>query len=133
MNKDPYDILGVRRGASQEEIKLAYREMVKKYHPDNYQNHPLGELAEEKIKEINWAYDQLTQGNRQQPHQSTTDRGSYGGGQTWYGQRRQDPPPFYGGRGYYGGSSGGCCQDLACCCLADSCCECMGGDLCNCC
>ncbi|HHU12595.1 MAG TPA: J domain-containing protein [Clostridiaceae bacterium] len=132
MNKDPYEVLGVRRGASEEEIKTAYRELVKKYHPDNYQNHPLGDLAQEKIKEINWAYDQLTMGNRQQT-QSSTDSGQYGGRQTWYGQQRQNTPPFQTGRGYYGGSSGGCCQDLACCCLADSCCECLGGDLCSCC
>ncbi|HHT43947.1 MAG TPA: J domain-containing protein [Fastidiosipila sp.] len=132
MNKDPYEILGVRRGATQDEIRAAYRELVKKYHPDNYQNHPLGELAEEKIKEINWAYDQLTNGNRQQ--QTGGQGQGYGqSGPTWYGRQTNQPPPFYGGgRGYYGGGSGGCCQDLACCCLADSCCECMGGDLCRC-
>lgn len=132
MNKDPYEILGVRRGASEDEIRTAYRELVKKYHPDAYRDNPLSDLAEEKIKEINWAYDQLTNGNQQ----SSTDQQQYGSGSSWYGQSSGSSPqqPRYStGRGYYGGGTGGCCQDLACCCLADSCCECMGGDLCTCC
>lgn len=57
---NPYEILGVREGASQEEIKAAYKEKVKKYHPDKYQNNPLSDLAEEKLQEINEAYDYLT-------------------------------------------------------------------------
>ena len=59
--KDPYQILGVSRDASDEEIKKAYREMVKKYHPDNYANTPMAEIAEEKMKEINDAYDRIKQ------------------------------------------------------------------------
>lgn len=57
---DPYKTLGVEPGASDEEIKRAYRELARKYHPDNYQNNPLADLAEEKMKEINEAYDALT-------------------------------------------------------------------------
>lgn len=58
--KDPYSILGVGRDASDEQIKNAYRELARKYHPDNYQdNNPLKELAEEKMQEINEAYDQI--------------------------------------------------------------------------
>lgn len=53
-------MLGLHPGASQEEIKKAYRELVKKYHPDKYQGNPLAELAEEKLQEINEAYDALT-------------------------------------------------------------------------
>lgn len=58
--KDPYEVLGVKPGASDDEIKRAYRELARKYHPDNYQNNPLADLAEEKMKEINQAYDALT-------------------------------------------------------------------------
>ncbi|SHH50417.1 molecular chaperone DnaJ [Sporobacter termitidis DSM 10068] len=57
---DPYSVLGVSPGATEEEIKKAYRELVRKYHPDNYHNNPLADLAQEKMKEINEAYDQVT-------------------------------------------------------------------------
>ncbi len=60
--KDPYEVLGVPHGASEDEIKKAYRELARKYHPDNYTNNPLADLAEEKMKEINEAYDTLTSG-----------------------------------------------------------------------
>ncbi len=58
--KDPYSVLGVDAGASDDEVKKAYRELARKYHPDNYQNNPLADLAEEKMKEINEAYDAVT-------------------------------------------------------------------------
>ncbi len=57
---DPYKVLGVSPSASDDEIKKAYRELAKKYHPDNYVNNPLADLAGEKMKEINEAYDQIT-------------------------------------------------------------------------
>lgn len=56
MNKDPYTVLGVDRNASEEEIKKAYRNLAKKYHPDANPNNP---EAAEKMKEINAAYDQI--------------------------------------------------------------------------
>ena len=56
---DPYKVLGVSANASDEEIKRAYRELAKKYHPDNYVNNPLKDLADEKMKEINEAYDKI--------------------------------------------------------------------------
>lgn len=59
---NPYEVLGVSQGASQDEIKSAYKKLVKKYHPDQYANNPLSDLAQEKIKEINAAYDTLTKG-----------------------------------------------------------------------
>ncbi len=56
---DPYKVLGVARDATDEEIKKAYRELARKYHPDNYAGNPLSDLVEEKMKEINEAYDQI--------------------------------------------------------------------------
>lgn len=57
--KDPYVVLGVQRSASEEEVKAAYKELVKKYHPDQYQNNPLQDVANEKMAEINEAYDEI--------------------------------------------------------------------------
>ncbi|MBQ3521031.1 MAG: DnaJ domain-containing protein [Firmicutes bacterium] len=56
---NPYEVLGISENASEEEIKRAYKEMVKKYHPDKYQDNPLADLAEEKLQEVNEAYDML--------------------------------------------------------------------------
>ena len=56
---DPYTTLGVSRNSTDEEIKRAYRELARKYHPDNYVNNPLADLAQEKMKEINEAYDTI--------------------------------------------------------------------------
>lgn len=61
--KDPYEVLGISKDASPEEIKKAYRKLAKQYHPDNYANNPLADLAEEKFKEINDAYEQLSGNN----------------------------------------------------------------------
>ena len=58
--RDPYEVLGVDPSASDDEVKKAYRELARKYHPDNYQNNPLADLAEEKMKEVNEAYDAVT-------------------------------------------------------------------------
>ncbi|HHU03551.1 MAG TPA: J domain-containing protein [Fastidiosipila sp.] len=132
MAKDPYDVLGVRRGATEKEIRDAYLEQTKKYHPDRYQDPTMKELAEEKMKEVNIAYDQLTKGNRQNagPYQRPPNQNPYGYGayRTPYGQQnQQNQSP------YYRSSGSGCCEQMACLCCADSCCECMGGDLCLCC
>ena len=56
---DPYKILGVDRNATDDEVKEAYRKLARKYHPDNYGDNPLSDLAEEKMQEINEAYDAI--------------------------------------------------------------------------
>ncbi|MBR6772837.1 MAG: J domain-containing protein [Clostridia bacterium] len=56
---DPYKVLGVSPSASDDEIKQAYRALAKKYHPDNYANNPVADLAAEKMKEINAAYEKI--------------------------------------------------------------------------
>ena len=59
--KDPYKVLGVSPTASDDEIKKAYRDLARKYHPDKYAGSDLAELAEEKMKEVNAAYEQIQQ------------------------------------------------------------------------
>ena len=59
MANDPYEVLGVRRDASMDEIKQRYRELARKYHPDKYAGNELIDLAEEKMKMINEAYDAI--------------------------------------------------------------------------
>ena len=57
--KNPYDVLGVSPSATDEEVKKAYRALAKKYHPDNFKDNPLADLATERMKEINEAYDTI--------------------------------------------------------------------------
>ena len=58
--KDPYTILGVTPDASDEEIKAVYRDLARKYHPDNYPDEsPLKDLAKERMQEINAAYAEI--------------------------------------------------------------------------
>ena len=56
---DPYKVLGISPGATDEEVKKAYRAMAKKYHPDNYANTEFADVANEKMKAINEAYDTI--------------------------------------------------------------------------
>ena len=56
---DPYKVLNIAPTASDDEVKHAYRELARKYHPDNYHDNPLADLAQEKMKEINEAYEQI--------------------------------------------------------------------------
>lgn len=59
MVTNPYEVLGISPNASNDEVKKAYRELSRKYHPDSYVDNPLAELAEEKFKEVQEAYDQI--------------------------------------------------------------------------
>ncbi len=59
---NPYEVLGVKETASEAEIRKAYLELVRKYHPDQFQDNPLKELATEKLKEVNEAYDLIKEG-----------------------------------------------------------------------
>ena len=54
---NPYEVLGVSRNASIDEIKKAYKELSRKYHPDSYVGNPLSSLAEEKFKQVQEPYD----------------------------------------------------------------------------
>ena len=57
--RDPYEVLGVSPNATDDEVKTAYRNLARKYHPDNYANNPLSDLAQEKMQEVNEAYDAI--------------------------------------------------------------------------
>lgn len=76
---NPYEVLGVNPNASEEEIKAAYKKLARKYHPDNYSDNPLSDLAEEKMKEINEAYDAIMSQKRGGSNGSGTSGNSYGG------------------------------------------------------
>ena len=88
---DPYKVLNIPSTATDEEVKKAYRELARKYHPDNYHDNPLADLAQEKMKEINEAYAAI---------QKMRQRGS--AAQSQYGGQST-----YGGYGYGGASAQG--------------------------
>ncbi len=97
---DPYKVLGVSPDATDAEIKKAYRALVKQYHPDNYTDNPLADLAAEKMKEINEAYDEIQKmrsSGRSSGHSSRSSGSSgpyssetsYTSGSTEYARVRQ--------------------------------------------
>ena len=98
MNKNPYEVLGVSPSASDEEIKKAYRDLTRKYHPDANVDNPLADLAEEKFKEVQEAYDTIMH------ERSAGGNGgySYGGGSS----AGSSGGYSYGGSAYGGGDGG---------------------------
>ncbi len=95
---DPYSVLGVSPSASDEEIKRAYRDLARKYHPDNYHDNPLADLASEKMKEINEAYDAITrsrEGGGSAGRSGYAGSSSYGGSAYQYQSRQQNQNAQY--------------------------------------
>ena len=98
--KDPYEVLGIQRGASDEEIKKAYRAKCKRWHPDLNPNDP---TAEEHFKEVQAAYDAITKGDTGPTAGAGYGQQGYGSGyrqQQGYGQ--QNYGSFYGFDGFEG-------------------------------
>lgn len=139
---DPYRVLGVSPNASDDEIKRAYRELSRKYHPDANAGNPLADLAEEKFKEVQMAYSQIMDMRSGKTSNNGYSQGTQGyssgqSSQNYNTNSNRQAYYHYGsdyGRGPYGNSLDNCSTGNVCCDLwcADSLCECMGGDLCSC-
>ena len=87
--RDPYQVLGVPSTATDEEVKKAYRDLARKYHPDNYHDNPLADLAQERMKEINEAYEAVQSQRKAQRSGGYSTSGTgygtgYGGYQSAY-------------------------------------------------
>lgn len=82
--RDPYEILGVSPQDSDETIKAAYKELVKKYHPDNYSQSPLNGAADEKMQEINAAFDEIMNIRRGGGHAGESFAGEQNGSIDYY-------------------------------------------------
>ena len=138
--KDPYEILGIRYTASDEEVKRAYKDIIKIYHPDNNvgKSEEIVSYAKQRISEASDAYEEIrrqrSKGNYGPLQEQVNNQDSYDGGNRYrenymkkgcqYGrvgsllEKYQDVP---------------CCSsflsDVWCC---STLCECMGCDCCSC-
>lgn len=97
---NPYEVLGVSPGASDDDIKKAYRNLSRKYHPDANINNPNKAQAEERFKEVQQAYDQIMK-EKQQGYSYDSFGGSRSQGGTYGGFGD------FGGFGGFGGAYGG--------------------------
>lgn len=93
---DPYKVLGVKYDATDEEIKKAYRNLSRKYHPDANINNPDKDQAEEMFKQVQAAYDQIMKEREQGAS------GEPFGGQGYYGQHSGNYGSSYGSSSYAG-------------------------------
>lgn len=83
---DPYEVLNIPSTATDEEVKKAYRSLARKYHPDNYHDNPLADLAQEKMKEINAAYDAI---QKERSGRAASSASGYARQQGYYGAYQQ--------------------------------------------
>lgn len=77
--RDPYEVLGLKRGATEEEVKKAYRTLSRKYHPDANINNPDKDKALEMFKDVQAAYKSIMDGNTGGASNSYGDFGGFGG------------------------------------------------------
>ena len=95
MNKNPYEVLGVARDASDADIKKAYHKLVMKYHPDR---NPDNKDAEEKFKEVNNAFDILKDPQKRAAYDRFGDAAFAGGNASGAGFGGN---PFGGAKGFH--------------------------------
>ena len=86
--RDPYEVLGISPNATDDEVKTAYRNLARKYHPDNYTNNPLSDLAQEKMQEINEAYDAIVRMRKEGTGHQNGGYRAPNGGPSRYGDVR---------------------------------------------
>lgn len=102
--RDPYEVLGVSRSASEDEIKKAYKTLSRKYHPDANINNPNKDQAEERFKEIQQAYQQIMKERTEgYTYQNGGSRGGYGNTGSSYGNGQSGGYGGFGGFGDFGG------------------------------
>ena len=107
---NPYDVLGVRPDASEDEIKKAYKALSRKYHPDANINNPNKEQAEEKFKQVQQAYSQIMDAHKHGANGyggSSYGSGTYGGYGSGYGNSGSYGSGNSGGSGSYGSNGSG--------------------------